>query len=151
MKLKKVLKKLGEAGLICIAALFARTLYKAKQFKVSCDINQNALDTVSIMDVKSVTFAEQKMKDFKLGAFLGILNCDISDLNFEQREYDLTLEIEQGKITLIIPETVGLNITSLQSTFSIIDERPIIKDHYEKILAVHADIHFGILVIKNEQ
>lgn len=151
MKLKKVLKKLGEIGLICVTALFARTLYKAKQFKVSCDINQNALDTVSIMDLKSVTLTDQKMKDFKLGAFLGILNCDITGMVFEQREYDLTIEIEQGKIELTIPESIGLNITSLQSTFSIIDERTVIRNSYEKILAVHADIHFGILVIKNEQ
>lgn len=148
-KLKELKNYLIDLGLIGLAGYFARSLYKAKKFQVSCDINLNAFDTASIFNIKKIAFKEQDMRNFKLGAFFGVLECDISELEFTDREYDLSIDISQGIIELTVPKNIYVIITT-NSPFKIIDNRTS-SNLRDNILVINANIDFGILKIKDRQ
>ena len=54
MKIKKILKRLLEAGLALTTGYLTYVLIKAKSFKNSCDINKNAIDNVAILKNLSI-------------------------------------------------------------------------------------------------
>lgn len=148
-KLKKIKNYLVDLGLIGLAGYFAHALYKAKKFQVSCDINPNAFDTVSIFNIKRFALKDQEMRNFKLGAFFGILECDVSELEFIDREYDLAIEISQGIIELVVPKGINVIVTS-NNPLKIIDNRTDL-NLTNQILVINANIDLGILKIKDRQ
>lgn len=148
MKLKKVFKLLAELGLVGTAVYFAKTLYKAKQFKVSYDINPDSLDQIAVCEIKVREPENKEMTDAKVGAFLGILYVNFSQLDFSGRLYDLTVVADKAVVTLVFPKDVAIEVTCPQPLSHVIDTREVLPEEAKTLVSINADIHTGLVIIE---
>lgn len=147
MKLKKILKKVAEFSISFTTSYIITILINANQFKKSCNINYDSLDQVCILKNKIVNYGKQKVHDFKLGCYLGKMVCNLKNLVFDERVYDLTIVINQGIIRLYIPKDVNLIITSKNAPIGNIIKHHTNLSENKKELILNCNIDFGVLII----
>lgn len=149
MKFKRFLIRFFEILSIFAALFLAKTFYRAKKFKTSCDINPDTMDVETILLNKYVDYGKREMTDFKLGAFLGHLTVNLQELEFPQKQYDIDVSIDQGEIVLILPKDVKCIVNSMQPEYLIKDKRVSIPEKSNTLLVINASIHTGLLVLKD--
>lgn len=142
-KWKTVLKIAVGAG----ALYFSRCVYNAKKFSASCDINEDSLDHTLLFGSDDLDLGKGPMKDLKLGAYFGYLRADASRLEPKQRAYDFTVSVNNATLELIVPRESAVMITGSNIIGSVLDLVPQREEVPDTIIAIHADILFGTLVV----
>ncbi len=138
-------------GLAAAAISTSCTLVQAMKFKKSLRENPDSLDSCVICAKEEFMYPLSMMNDFKAGVFFGKSIIDLSKIEAPAKQYDVDLKIENGSMTLIVPEDWHVHITAKNccgKVKNLTKSQESVKDG--PVLAIYAEIGCGTLVIKNE-
>lgn len=149
MKIKKLL--LGTSVVLFAgAALYnAYVMGKAQKFKKNLNKGSGSMDEVVLYGGKIKTYQGQTMQDLKVGAFYGGMQLDFSDVVTERDHYQMDVNIMNGGLNVIVPDSFTLNIVDTCSFGGISDNTICTAPEHPITLSVFADVIFGGLNFEN--
>ena len=144
---------LGAAGMALGTAFVVQqgaALLSGLQFRKSIDKNYDSLDSCLICGRETLSYPCSEMKDLKIGCFSGKETVDLRGVKTEALQYDLDIKVDNGTLTIIVPEDWHMHITSRLFVGDIRDEtQPDNVGQDGPLLSVYAEVTFGRVIFKN--